>query len=72
MAKREREDPGNPHHLLERAQILGLGLERHAEALATLDSIPQTALEADSSLAAYVKFIRDRLMTVYEHERFLD
>jgi len=71
LSKKEREDPGNPRHFAERAQILGLRLERHAEALAALDSIPQAAMDADSSLAQYVKFMRARITTVYEHERYL-
>ncbi len=72
LSKKELENPGNPRHLAERAQILGLRLEKHAEALAALDSIPQAALEADSSLAEYVGFMRKRITTVYEHAHFLD
>jgi tetratricopeptide (TPR) repeat protein len=72
LSEKEIESPGAPNILAERAQILGLRLERHAEALAVLDSIPQAALEADSTLASYVGFIRERLLTIYENMHFLD
>ncbi len=69
---KEAESPGDPRHLAERAQIIGLRLEQHAEALAILDEIPESALVADSSLAEYVNFMRGRLNTVHSHAHFLD
>ncbi len=72
LEAKEAESPGDPRHLAERAQIIGLRLEKHAEALVILDEIPQAALEADSSLAEYVKFMRGRLNTLNDHAHFLD
>lgn len=72
LDEKEAGNPGLPRHKAERAQIVGLRLEKHTEALAILDEIPQAAIEADSSLAEYVKFMRGRLTVVRDHMRFLD
>jgi len=72
LDEKEAETPGLPRHKAERAQILGLRLEKHNEALAILDEIPQASLDADSALAEYVRFMRGRLTVVRDHMRFLD
>jgi len=68
---RAKDQPGRAEIMVEKAQVLGFRLERHAEALAVLDSIPPDAVPDSQSFREQVEFMKDRLIVARDHMRYL-